>query len=74
MTVTEKLGKLPLEAWESEFPWLDSCLRDSLRLQLHGTGFRKNKSGKDIPIGNGEVVPPDAFLVLPKFLLSKSAL
>ena len=64
MTITEKLSKLPLEAWESEFPMMELCLKDSIRLQLHGTGFRKNKSGKDISIGNGEVIPPDAFMVL----------
>jgi hypothetical protein len=67
MTVMEKLSKLPLEAWESDFPMLELCLRDSIRLQLHGTGFRKNLSGKDIPIGKGEVVPPDALLVFSHF-------
>jgi cytochrome P450 len=39
------------------------CLRDSIRLQLLGTAFRRNISGKDIPTGVGnEVIPPGAFV------------
>jgi hypothetical protein len=62
--IAEKLSKIPLDAWENEFSMNELCLRESIRLQLHGTGFRKNLSGNDIPIGNGEVVPPGGFLVL----------
>jgi cytochrome P450 len=59
----EQLSQLPVEAWESEFPILDMCLRDSIRLQLLGTAFRRNISGKDIPTGVGdEVIPPGAFV------------
>ncbi len=63
--LTEQLSKLPLEAWESEFPILDLCLRDSIRLQLPGTMLRKNISGKDIPIGDGTVNPPNTFVAYP---------
>ena len=58
------LSSLPLEVWESEFPMIDLCLRECIRFQLVGTAFRKNLSGKDLPIGKGgEVVPKDAFAV-----------
>lgn len=59
--LVEQLAGLPLEAWESEFPLLDLCLRDSIRIQLLGTAFRRNVSGHEIPIGNGEVIPNGAF-------------
>ena len=56
-----QLDDVPLEAWESEFPVVDMCLRDSIRLNLLGTAFRKNITGRDIPTGNGdEVIPPNA--------------
>lgn len=58
----DRLGRLPLEAWENDFPMVDLCLKDSIRLQLHGTGFRKNTAGKDLVI-DGQVVPKDGFLV-----------
>ena len=57
----DRLGKLPLEAWEQGFPIVDICLRDSIRLQSHGTGFRKNMAGKPLPIGN-QVLPEDGFM------------
>ncbi|KAF2184121.1 cytochrome P450 [Zopfia rhizophila CBS 207.26] len=58
-----QLDDVPLEAWEAEFPVVGMCLRDSIRLNLLGTAFRKNISGKPIPTGNGnEVIPPNAFV------------
>ncbi|KAI4931311.1 hypothetical protein J4E85_003901 [Alternaria conjuncta] len=59
----QQLDDVPTEAWEAEFPVIDMCLRDSLRLNLLGTAFRRNISGKNIPTGNGdEVIPPGAFV------------
>jgi sterol 14-demethylase len=58
----DRLQQLPLEAWEQGFPLVDLCLKDSIRLQLHGTGFRKNMSGKPLRIGD-QVLPDDGFLV-----------
>ncbi|KAH6644276.1 cytochrome P450 6A1 [Boeremia exigua] len=56
-----QLDDVPLEAWESEFRVVDLCLKDSIRLNLLGTAFRKNISGRALPTGNGmEVIPPDA--------------
>lgn len=56
-----QLDDVPLEAWEADFPIVDLCLKDSIRLNLLGTAFRKNISGRAIPTGNGmEVIPPNA--------------
>ena len=60
-TLIEQLSNVPVEAWESEFEVLDLCLKDSIRLQLLGTGFRRNITDKDIHIGD-EVIPPGAFV------------
>lgn len=60
-SLRHQLDYVPLEAWESEFPIIDMCLRDSIRLNLLGTALRKNTSSQPIPIGNGsEVIPPGA--------------
>lgn len=56
-----QLDDVPLEAWESDFPTIDLCLRDSIRLNLLGTAFRKNISGHALPTGKGmEIIPPNA--------------
>ncbi|KAF2769691.1 cytochrome P450 [Teratosphaeria nubilosa] len=61
----ERLMRLPLEAWEADFPITDLCLRDSMRLQMNGTAFRRNVSAHDVPIGkSGEVIPAGAFAIL----------
>ena len=60
--LADRLTGLPLEAWETEFPIVDLCLRDSIRLQVQGTGMRRNISGHSVSIGD-EAVPPDAFLL-----------
>ncbi|CBY02103.1 similar to cytochrome P450 [Plenodomus lingam JN3] len=58
-----QLDDIPLDAWENEFPVIDLCLRDSIRLNLLGTALRRNISGKPIPTGTGdEVIPPGAFV------------
>lgn len=61
-TPADVLSKLTVDDWESEFPLIDLCLRESIRMTLPGTAFRKNTSGRDIPVGNtGEVIPAGAF-------------
>ena len=60
--LTQRFEAIPLEAWESEFLLLDHCLKDSIRLQLPGTMFRRNISAEDVKIGN-EVIPSGAFVV-----------
>lgn len=58
----EILNALDIEIWESEFQTIDNCLRETIRLAMPGTVFRKNTSGRDIAIGNtGEVIPDGSF-------------
>lgn len=62
-SLRDQLDDIPLEAWEAEFPVIDTCLRESIRLNTLGTGFRRNTTGKPIPTGNGnEVIPNGAFV------------
>jgi hypothetical protein len=41
---------------------MNMCFRESIRLNQLMVHFRLNNSGKDIPLGNGEVIPPGAFV------------
>jgi cytochrome P450 len=66
-SLVDKLANVPVEAWETEFNFLDYCLKDSIRLQLLGTAFRQNITGEDLQIGD-EIVPPGAFMVSECFL------
>ncbi|EDU41243.1 CypX Cytochrome P450 [Pyrenophora tritici-repentis] len=66
MPLVRQLEDVPLEAWESEFPIIEMCLRDSMRLGISSNLFRRNISGKPIPTGNNnEVIPPGAVAVYP---------
>ncbi|KAI1076373.1 cytochrome P450 6A1 [Whalleya microplaca] len=61
-SAADVLGSLSIEAWEADFRLVDLCLRETIRLCLPGTSFRKNTSGRDLPIGGtGEVVPRGAY-------------
>jgi cytochrome P450 len=63
-TPGDVLASLSVDDWEADFPLVDLCLRESIRFQLVGTAFRKNVSGRDVPIGaTGEVVPRGAFAI-----------
>ena len=57
---------VPANAGEGEFPIVDMCLKDSIRLQMNGAAFRKNISGKDIPLNKdgSEVIPKDSYVTL----------
>lgn len=58
----EVLESLSLQEWESKFPILGMCLRETIRIALPGAMFRRNVSGNDIHIGtSGEVIPPNAY-------------
>ncbi|KAH8742415.1 cytochrome P450 [Diaporthe sp. PMI_573] len=62
-TAERVLASLTLQGWESEFPIIGNCLRETLRLCLPGTVFRRNVSGADVPIGDsGEVIPQGAYV------------
>lgn len=65
-SLLDKLRFVPLSAWETSLPRLDLCFRDSIRLQLSGTGFRRNTSKHAVQIGGegdgpGEIIPPGAY-------------
>lgn len=62
-SLPDRLAKVPLEGWENDFPTVELCLRESIRLQLPGTTFRRNVSEKEIRISDKEVIPPGAFVV-----------
>src|SRR5262249_33060742 len=59
----DRLAKIPLEGWENDFPTMELCLRESIRLQLPGAAFRRNNAGKEVRINDKEVIPPGAFVV-----------
>ncbi|KAE8359940.1 cytochrome P450 [Aspergillus caelatus] len=62
-TPHETFGRLHIDVWESEFPLIELCLRECIRLHLAGSAFRRNISGQTVPIGStGEVIPKDAYL------------
>lgn len=55
----DQLATIPFDVWESDFPTMDICLKDSIRLQALGAGFRRNMTGKDLKLGR-EVIPKGA--------------
>lgn len=56
------LSQISVEDWERDFPLINLCLHESIRIVTVGAGFRRNISGKDIKIGRtGEVIPKGAF-------------
>lgn len=69
----QQLDYLPFDAWESSFPLLDLCLKDSIRLHLQGAALRRNLMGRDVSFSSGgsgggggekvEQVVPDGALV-----------
>jgi cytochrome P450 len=63
-SVVEQLSSLSIEMWESQFPLIDLCLRDSIRLQMPGQGMRRNIGGKDIQLGD-VTIPKDAYVAYP---------
>jgi hypothetical protein len=60
-TLSQQLADIPLDAWETDFPVLDRCLKDSIRLHLQGSALRRNVSGKtemveDEEVGDGVIL------------------
>ncbi|KAL9087955.1 MAG: hypothetical protein Q9159_003397 [Coniocarpon cinnabarinum] len=63
LSVEQQLSNVPLHAWEIEFPCIDVCLRETIRMTLIGSFFRWNASTTPLPIGNSaEVVPSHTFV------------
>lgn len=57
------LSTIPLTAWESEMPVLDSLIRETLRMAQPHVAMRRNV-GPDMYIG-GKSVPSGAFAIYP---------
>lgn len=53
--LVDQVSSLNIEQWESCFPTIDYCLKDSIRLQLLGTAFRQNLSGHDVMVGDAHI-------------------
>ena len=60
LSMADRLAMVPVEAWESELPTIELCLRDSIRMHSLGACFRKNIGGKDIDLGTG-IIPNEYF-------------
>ena len=60
-SLVDQLVSLPIDAWETGFPLIDLCLRDSIRLQLVGSAFRRNTSGHDVKIGDA-IIPNNYYV------------
>jgi len=54
-SLADRLSSVPAEAWETEFKVLELCLRDSIRIQLVGSAFRKNSGNHEVTIGDAKV-------------------
>lgn len=57
----DALRKMSIDDWEHDFPLINLCLHESIRIVTVGVGFRKISS-KNVTIGGtGEVIPKGAF-------------
>jgi cytochrome P450 len=62
-SLSQQLSSIPLEAWESETPVLDSLIRETLRIAQPHTAMRRNL-GPDVTI-DGKTIPSMAYVVYP---------
>lgn len=61
-SLPEQLSTLSLETWETKFPFIDKCLKESIRHMLQGSSLRKNISSKPLKVGDA-VIPPNGIAV-----------
>jgi cytochrome P450 len=59
-----QLASIPLHAWETATPILDSVIRETLRLAQPHVAMRRNM-GPDLALPGGTTVPSGAFVVYP---------
>jgi len=57
-TLHEKLGAIPVSAWDDELPVLDACFRESQRICITGAAFQRNLH-EEIKIGEQVVKQGD---------------
>ena len=60
-TLSEKLGSVPVSAWEDELPILEACIRESHRIAITGVVLRRNIRKEVVKIGE-QVVKQGDFL------------
>ena len=53
-SLSTRIAQVPLEAWDSELPFLEKCIRETLRLNLVGSAPRKNVGKEDIVMGTDQ--------------------
>ncbi|KAF1349182.1 cytochrome P450 CYP5282A1 [Delphinella strobiligena] len=62
--LVDKLSSIPLSAWESSFPSIDLCLKETIRVWTSFPVSRLNTSSEPIRIpGSDEVVPGNTFVI-----------
>ncbi|OTA91522.1 hypothetical protein M434DRAFT_13123 [Hypoxylon sp. CO27-5] len=60
---TDILGSLTLDSWQTDFPIIDLCLRECIRLTILGCPIRKNTTGASVPINKqGEIIPDGSYV------------
>jgi cytochrome P450 len=63
LPLLDQLGLIPLEAWESSFPSIELCFRESIRMHVAFPMIRQNTSPRALLIpGSNEVIPPGSFV------------
>lgn len=62
-SLSSRLGRIPLEAWESETPVLDAIIRETTRVAQPHTAMRRNL-GPDMHI-DGRLIPSGAYVICP---------
>lgn len=64
VALVDKLSSIPLSAWESSFPSIDLCLKETIRVWTSFAVSRLNTSSVPIPIpGSDEVIPGNTFVI-----------
>ena len=61
-TLHEKLGAIPISAWEGELPVLDACIKESQRILMSGMISVRKNHFEGIKIGD-QVIKPGDFLL-----------
>ncbi|TFK34453.1 cytochrome P450 [Crucibulum laeve] len=62
-SLASRLASIPLEAWESETPVLDSIIRETTRIAQPHTAMRRNL-GPELYINN-KIIPTGAYVIYP---------
>jgi len=58
----DRLAQLKMQDWETKFPTISLCLRETIRVRTAGCIMRKNITGHDLHIDK-EVIPNDTYVM-----------